>query len=84
MNLHVFVIRTGEQEFTEFLIAPADIKTPKDAISYMYGEEILGTPANSTGGVDYYWWGDTMVGHYKCFPSVTSNEIEVLQKFWVV
>lgn len=84
MNLHIFEIRGGEYEHTEFMLTPAEIDNAEEAISYMYGEEILKNYADEYKGTNFYWWGDFMVGHYKCFVGLTSNEIEVLQKFWVI
>mgnify|MGYP001213976197 FL=1 len=84
MNLHIFEVKNGEHEYTDFCESSNDILNEKDAIAYMYGEETLDREEDVRKGVQYYTFGDSWVGLYKTFTGLTKNEIQVLRKFWVI
>ena len=84
MNLHIFDIKSGEHEYTDFCISPKEVSTPKDAVAYMYGEETLDRQEDERKGTQYYTFGDSWVGLYQTFTNVSKKEIQVLQKFYVI
>tara|TARA_R100000231_G_C5315259_1_gene161743 strand:+ start:124 stop:378 length:255 start_codon:yes stop_codon:yes gene_type:complete len=84
MNLHIFEVKNGEHEYTDFCVSSNDILNEKDAISYMYGEDTLDREEDVRKGVQYYTFGDSWVGLYKTFTNVSKKEKEVLEKFYVI
>ena len=83
-NLHIFDIKSGQHEYTEFMKSSAEISEPKEALAYMYGDETLDSYEDTRKGIDYYTYGDSWVGLYRTHKNITEKEIEVLEKFWVI